>query len=143
MAPAGTARSIPATARVAPNDFARPVASIASGPVVVMVLLRRRADVRGTVRREGGAGERISGESEAPRDSRPGTSRWTGRASRYSFGAISPSPVTAKQSTPELPMGIRAAQRAGTRALLVETGVGLLIDRGYAGFTTVAVQKAA
>lgn len=40
-------------------------------------------------------------------------------------------------------MGIRAAQRAGTRALLVETGVGLLIDRGYAGFTTVAVQQAA
>lgn len=40
-------------------------------------------------------------------------------------------------------MGIRAAQREGTRALLVETGVGLLIERGYAGFTTVAVQKAA
>jgi len=40
-------------------------------------------------------------------------------------------------------MGIRAAQRAATRALLVETGVDLLIERGYAGFTTVAVQKAA
>lgn len=40
-------------------------------------------------------------------------------------------------------MVTRAAQRASTRALLVETGVRLLVERGYAGLTTVAVQKAA
>src|SRR3954451_25087260 len=38
MAPSGTARSIPATARVGPKDFSSPVASIASGSCVVMGL---------------------------------------------------------------------------------------------------------
>ena len=39
MAPSGTARSTPATARVSPNDFSSPVASIASGACVVIGLL--------------------------------------------------------------------------------------------------------
>jgi hypothetical protein len=39
MAPAGTARSTPATARVFPKDFPRPLASMASGVCVVIGFL--------------------------------------------------------------------------------------------------------
>lgn len=37
----------------------------------------------------------------------------------------------------------REAQREATRARLVDTGVEMLISRGYAGLTTVAVQQSA
>jgi len=40
-------------------------------------------------------------------------------------------------------MGVRDAQRDATRARLVEAGVQLLVERGYTGTTTVAVQQAA
>src|SRR3954447_20749045 len=47
MAPSGTARSTPATARVAPNAFSRPVASMARGaPAVVMGTPRLRVSGR-------------------------------------------------------------------------------------------------
>ena len=51
MCPSGTARSTPATARVSPNDFSSPVASMASGaPAVVMGLLGLRLPVSVSVR---------------------------------------------------------------------------------------------
>src|SRR4051812_37388690 len=129
MAPSGTARSTPATACVSPKDFARPVASIASGACVVIGLLTSpRALLSGDETQGPPSSDRTA--SRFPGDQPGRGAQAVGRSCRWTR-VISP-PAATDERTPALPSAVGDPRAAELLATVVELEMLARFDRGNA-----------